>query len=61
MGSSDQRNTIWHTAELEGDRDIKHGASGLVYGRTSGTVVAMEAAAVVERDPPDTRQARRID
>jgi len=36
VGLSDQRNTIWDTAELEGD--IKHGASRLVHGRASGTV-----------------------
>lgn len=61
MGSSDQRNTIWDTAELEDDRDIKHGVSKLVYGRASGTVATMEAGAVVERDSLGTRQARRIE
>ncbi|RPH75818.1 MAG: hypothetical protein EHM80_15655, partial [Nitrospiraceae bacterium] len=45
----------------EGDRHVKHGASGLVCGPESGIVAAMEAGAVVERDPPGTRQARRID
>ena len=45
----------------EGDRHGKHGASGLVCGPESGIVAAMEAGAVVERDPPGIRQAWRID
>ena len=45
----------------EGDRHGKDGASGLVCGQESGIVAAMEAGAVVERDPPGTRQASRID
>jgi hypothetical protein len=45
----------------EGDRPVEHGASGLVCGPESGIVAAMEAGAVVERDPSGTRQAPRID
>lgn len=61
VGSGDQRNTLWGTVELEGDRDDTHGASGLVCGPESGIVASMEAGAVVERDRSGTRQARRID
>jgi len=61
VGSGDQRNTNWGTVELEGDRHGTHGASGLVCGPESGPVAAMETGAIVERDRPGTRQARRID
>jgi transposase len=61
VGSSDQRNTIWGTVELEGDRHGTHGASGLICGPESGTLAAMETGAVVERDRSSPRQARRID
>ncbi len=61
VGSSDQCNTLWDIVELEGDRDGTYGASGLVCGPESGPVAAMETGAVVERDRPGTRQARRID
>jgi transposase len=54
-GSGDQRNTIWDTVELEGDRHGTYGASGLVCGPESGPVAAMETGAVVERDRPGTR------
>ena len=61
VGSGDQRNTIWGTVELEGDRHGTYGASGLVYGPESGPVAAMATGAIVERDRPGTRQARGID
>jgi transposase len=61
VGSGDQRNTIWDKVELEGDRDGTYGASGLVRGPESGPVASMETGAVVKRDRPGTRQARRID
>ena len=61
VGSSDQCNTLWGTVEWEGDRDGTCGASGLVCGPESRPMAAVETGAVVERDRPGTRQARRID
>ena len=61
VGSGDQRNTIWGTVELEGDRHGTYGASGLVCGPESGIVASMETGTVLKRDRPGTRQARRID
>ncbi len=61
VGSSDQRNTIWGTVELEGDRDGIYGTSGLVRGPESGSVAAVETRAVIERDRPGTRQTRGLD
>ena len=61
VGSGDQRNTIWGTVGLEGDRHGTHGASGLICGPESGPVASVETGAVVERDRPGTRQARWID
>jgi hypothetical protein len=60
VGSGDQRNTLWGTVELEGDRHGTHGASGLVCGPERGPVASVETGAVVERDRSGTRQARRI-
>jgi len=48
VGSGDQRNTLWGTVELEGDRDGTYGTSGLVCGPESRPVAAMETGAVVE-------------
>jgi hypothetical protein len=50
VGSSDQRNTIWSTVELEGDRDGTYGTSGLVSGPESGSLASMETGTVIKRD-----------
>lgn len=60
VGSSDQRNTNWDTVGLEGDRYGTDGASGLIRGPESGTLAAMEAGTIVERDWSGPRQARRL-
>ena len=61
VGSGDQRNTIWGTVELEGDRDGTHGTPGLVCCPESGTVASVETWAVVERDQPGIARAQGID
>src|SRR5512139_4106448 len=60
VGSSDQRNTNWDTVGLEGDRHGTDGAFGLIRGPESGTLAAMEARAIIERDRSGPRQTRRI-
>lgn len=61
VASSGQRNTMWSTVELEGDRDGTQGTSRLIRDPASGSVAAIEAGTVVERDRPCARQARVVD